>query len=79
MAYRVEPGRLYVAAPAPPSEELESAVRRWTRLEVRFRLMPPGQFEELKRRVEAAAGYNPENEVSRSLADRGRSASAGAD
>jgi adsorption protein B len=78
--YRVESGRLYVAAVHPPSEEMEMEIRRWTRLEVRFHLVSPNRFHSLRERLlREHASYNPEDGTTPSRAIRRHAAGAGAD
>lgn len=79
ISYRVESGRLYVAAVHPPSEEMEREIRRWTRLEVRFHLVSPGRFHALREGLWEHASYNPEDGTTPSRAIRRRAAGAGAD
>jgi adsorption protein B len=77
--YRVEPGRLFVAAARPPTEEMEAEIRRWTRLDVRFRLLPPARFQQMRNSARGMTGYNPENGTTHTGPDPGRAAGAGAD
>lgn len=73
-------GRLYIAVSQAPSEDLQRELRRWTRLEIRFRLLPPRQFDRLRRRLDERKRYNPENGASQStLTGRRNAHTAGTD
>jgi len=49
LPFRVAAGQLFVAGPELPSEEMTEELQRWSRLEVRFHLVTPTDFEELAR------------------------------
>ena len=51
LPFKVMSGSLFVAGPEPPSDDMEHALRRFTRLEIRFHLITPTNFEELAERV----------------------------
>lgn len=81
--YRADSGRIYVAALRPPTEEVEQALQKWTRMEPHFCLVPPGQFAALARRAYGhepgpPASYNPGNEGAPTLPPAGRGTAAGA-
>jgi hypothetical protein len=40
-----------VASPEPPTERVQAELRRLCRLEIRFHLITPGQFDDLARRL----------------------------
>jgi adsorption protein B len=47
LPFKVEPGKLFVAGPELPSDEMQQELRRFTRLEIRFQLITPSNLEEL--------------------------------
>jgi hypothetical protein len=47
MPFKVADGAMFLAAPEPPGEEVEEAIRRFTRLEMRFQLVTASNFEQL--------------------------------
>jgi adsorption protein B len=47
LPFKIESGALFLAGPEVPTEEMLDALRRFTRLELRFHLTPPGLFERL--------------------------------
>jgi adsorption protein B len=49
LPFKIMAGSLLVAAAEPPQEEVRSQLRRLTRLEVRFQLVTPSNFEALAR------------------------------
>jgi bacteriophage N4 adsorption protein B len=49
MPYRVAVGQLHVLTPNVPSEEMTRELARLSDLEIRFRLVPPGEFDALTR------------------------------
>jgi hypothetical protein len=59
LPFRVDGGCLYLAGPEPPTDEVEKRIRRFTRLDLRFQLITPGNFARLQReflRVSARRG-----------------------
>jgi adsorption protein B len=48
LPFRVEDGTLHVASAAVPTDEMISHLRLFTRLEIRFHLISPREFEELQ-------------------------------
>mgnify|MGYP001026932059 CR=1 FL=1 len=44
---RIESGNLYLVSPNPPNDELQHALRRHTRLEIRIQLVTPSNFRRL--------------------------------
>ena len=44
---KVERGSLHLASPEPPTDELHDALRRFTRLEIRVKLVTPANFRRL--------------------------------
>lgn len=57
LPFKVSCGSLFVAGPEPPTEALEQELRKFTRLEVRFHLLPPSDFERLRMElIETPAG-----------------------
>jgi adsorption protein B len=48
LPYRVVEGNLFLASPEVPSDEMNSALRPFTRMTLRFQLVTPRNFEELK-------------------------------
>lgn len=56
LPFKVAYGNLFVATPELPSDKVENELRQFTRLEIRFHLVPPSQFEQLERAlIEAPA------------------------
>lgn len=53
--FRLEPGRLHVAAAELPTEEVERELRAATPLEVRYHLITPGNLEALVRQFQQSA------------------------
>jgi len=51
LPFKVESGRLFVASPELPSDEMQRELRRFTRLEIRFQLITPSNLEELAREL----------------------------
>jgi bacteriophage N4 adsorption protein B len=51
LPFRIAEGALDVASPEPPGEALQTSLRRFTRLEVRFHHVSIEQFEELASRL----------------------------
>jgi hypothetical protein len=49
LPFRIVAGQLYVAGPELPSEEMTLDLQRFSKLEVRFHLLTPTDFEELAR------------------------------
>jgi len=49
VAFTIEPGRLYVAGPELPSEDVERELRLATGLEIRYHLITPANLEALSR------------------------------
>jgi hypothetical protein len=49
LPFRVAAGQLFVAGPELPSEEMTKDLERFSRMEVRFHLVTPTEFEELAR------------------------------
>jgi adsorption protein B len=49
LPYRVVAGQLFVAGPELPSDEMTEALQRCSKMEVRFHLVTPTDFEELAR------------------------------
>jgi hypothetical protein len=47
LPFKVESGRLFVASPELPSDEMHRELKKFTRLEIRFQLITPGNLEEL--------------------------------
>lgn len=47
LPFKVESGRLFVASPELPSDEMQRELKKFTRLEIRFQLITPGNLEEL--------------------------------
>lgn len=57
LPFRVAHGNLFLASPEPPDESLEHELRRFTRLEIRFHLVTPSDFERLRRTlIDSPAG-----------------------
>ena len=54
LPFRVEDGALHVATAGVPTDEMISHLRLFTRLELRFHLISPREFEELKEGVHVA-------------------------
>ncbi len=48
LPFRVACGSLFVAGPELPDQTLEQELRKFTRLEIRFHLLPPSDFERLR-------------------------------
>lgn len=57
--YKVVSGNLFLAGPELPAEAMYGELRRLTRLEIRYRLVTPRNFEELKRRFIEPRGAAP--------------------
>ncbi len=55
LPFRVASGNLYVASPEIPSDDMERDLRRYTRLEIRFHLIPPADYDRLERAVLGSA------------------------
>jgi hypothetical protein len=49
--FKIESGKMFIAGPEAPSDDLERALRRFTQLEIRFQLITPANYEELSHRV----------------------------
>lgn len=49
LPFQVAAGQLFVAGPELPSEEMTDDLQRVSRLQVRFHLVTPHQYEELAR------------------------------
>jgi hypothetical protein len=49
LPFKVAEGGLCVATPDVPTDAVQQIVQRYTRLEVRFHLVTPGNFEDLRR------------------------------
>ena len=49
--FRIEDGGLHLAGPWIVDAETQQQIQRYTRLELRFHLTPPGDFERLKRKA----------------------------
>lgn len=47
MPFKVADGAIFFAAPEPPGEDVEETIRRFTRLEMRFQLVTPSNFDQL--------------------------------
>ena len=47
LPYRISSGSIFLASPEIPTDELSNALRGFTRLAIRFRLVTPRNFEEL--------------------------------
>lgn len=56
LPFRVAEGALDVAGPCAPEEDALREIARFTRLEVRFWLLKPSRFNELRQVLHAAAG-----------------------
>lgn len=48
LPFRVAHGNLFVAGPEPPTRSLEEELRKFTRLELRFHLVTPSEFERVR-------------------------------
>jgi adsorption protein B len=55
LPFRIEPEGLAVCSPEPPNEETLREIAEFTRLEVRYYLVPPTRFRKLRDRVLTAA------------------------
>lgn len=55
LPFRVASGNLYVASPEIPCERMEQDLRRYTRLEIRFHLVTPSDYEKLERELVTGA------------------------
>ena len=51
LPFRIAPECLQICSPEPPDAETARVIAGFTRLEVRFYLMPPTKFRELQDRV----------------------------
>lgn len=51
LPFRVACGRLDVASPLVPTDQMQVMVQKYTRLEVRFHLVPKSRFEELRKQM----------------------------
>lgn len=51
LPFHIADGSLYVAGPEIPSDEMQRDLRRFTSLTIRFHLVTPPEFEELKERL----------------------------
>ncbi|MBI5086686.1 MAG: glycosyl transferase family protein [Acidobacteria bacterium] len=51
LPFLVRDGALHVASPRVPSDAMHSAIRRFTRLEIRFHLVTPSRFSDACRRL----------------------------
>jgi len=51
MPFRVASGRLDVASHLVPTDQMQVMVQKYTRLEVRFHLVPKSRFEELRKQM----------------------------
>jgi hypothetical protein len=49
LPFRIAAGELYVAGSYLPGEEMQSDIRRFSTLELRFHLVTPTEYEELAR------------------------------
>ena len=47
LPYRIAEGGLYVASADPPTEQMQSALRGYTALEIRLHLVTPEEFDAL--------------------------------
>jgi type II secretion system (T2SS) protein E len=52
LPFRVESGKMFVAAAELPTDALNSTLRKYTSLEVRFHLVTPSEFRELTDQIE---------------------------
>lgn len=59
MPFRVEQGELHLAGPSVPGDPEMDEIRRFTRLEPRFHLMTPSDFQDLRTRPRSAAAGRP--------------------
>ncbi|MGC8793549.1 MAG: glycosyl transferase family protein [Bryobacteraceae bacterium] len=59
LPFRVASGNLFVASPEIPTETLEREIRQYTRLEIRFHLVTPGDFERLAAALLTEPGSAP--------------------
>jgi adsorption protein B len=51
LPFKVEPGRLFVASPELPSDEMQQELRKFTRLDIQFHLITPSNLAELAREL----------------------------
>ena len=54
LPFRIEEGSLYVAGPEPPEDNAVRDMGRYTRLDLRFRLITRSNFDDLERRFISA-------------------------
>ncbi|HYZ82784.1 MAG TPA: hypothetical protein VE621_00195, partial [Bryobacteraceae bacterium] len=47
LPFKVAQGQLFLAAPEPPTDELHREIRKFTKLEIRFQLVTPGNYAQL--------------------------------
>lgn len=47
LPFRTAEGALFVASPEPPTAELTTALAEFTKLDLRFHLLPPAEFDQL--------------------------------
>jgi adsorption protein B len=66
LPFKVAAGSLHVAGPEPPTEEMNGELRTFSTLEIRFQLVTPTEFEELRReyltepvRLHSAIAFEP--------------------
>lgn len=55
LPFRIEAGELFVAGPRIPDDAMHDEIRRFTRLEVRFHLMTPSEFDGARRQLQLHA------------------------
>lgn len=51
LPFRVASGNLYLASPEIPCERMERELRQYTRMEIRFHLLTPGNYAKLEREL----------------------------
>jgi bacteriophage N4 adsorption protein B len=53
LPFEIREGELYIAGPEQPAVEMESALRAYTSLRLRFHLVTPGEYAEMERKFSA--------------------------
>ncbi len=53
LPFEIRAGELYIAGPEQPAVEMESELRAYTSLRLRFHLVTPGEYAEMERKVSA--------------------------
>jgi hypothetical protein len=59
LPFRIVAGSLHVAGPEPPTEKMHEELRTFSSMEIRFQLVTPTMFEELREVYLPEKSYGP--------------------